>query len=391
MKTVMHVIIGLNTGGAELMLKRLIECFQAQPRYRHSVVSLTGYGTVGPALLARGVEVRALEMRSWRDLPSVFLRLVRVIRASNPDVVQTWMYHADLIGGVAARVAGNRQVIWGIRTTAVSAGGKRSTLAIRTVCSALSNWIPRAIVCAADASRVAHIAAGYEGSRMVVIPNGFDFSRLTATSDERAVLRETCGFSGDDVVVGTVGRFHRAKDHANFVRAAGIAASKHKNVRFLMVGRDLDANNRELQGWIDATGYGDRFVLLGERKDVPICLSVMDVFCQSSRTEGFPNAVGEAMAMGLPCVATDVGDSAILIGDAGIIVPQENSSELANGLLWCLHATPERRKAMGQLGQSRVRAEFSIERACERFEIVYQRLLETSAVVRKIAPKDRKC
>lgn len=371
---ILHIIIGLNVGGAELMLKRLIESHQFNTHHHHSVISLTGIGDVGIQLQALGVDVKKMGMRSALDIPLVLWQLVRLIRASAPDIVQTWMYHADLLGGLAARLGGHRNVIWGIRTTNVQVGGSRATTMVRQVCAWLSRRVPHTIVCAAEASRKVHVAVGYDAARMVVVPNGFDLSRLVATPNQRAMLRTQCGFGADNVVVGTLGRFNPAKDHENFVRAAGLLAQQHAHVRFLMVGRGLDADNTELARWIAQTGGADRFVLLAERADVPVCLATMDIFCLSSRTEGFPNVVAEAMAMGIPCVVTDVGDTAVLVADTGVVVPKEDSIELAKGLERLLAIDPDMRQQLGQKARERIHAEFSIERARDRFEAVYQRV-----------------
>lgn len=141
-----------------------------------------------------------------------------------------------------------------------------------------------------------------------------------------------------------------------------------------MVGRGLDANNAQLAQWISATGCADRFVLLGERGDVPVCLAAMDLFCLSSRTEGFPNVVAEAMAMGLPCVVTNVGDAAMLVADTGVVVPKEDSAALALGLGQLLAMTPDARQQLGQKARARIHAEFTMELARERFESIYQRI-----------------
>lgn len=388
---IIHVIVGLNVGGAELMLSRLVLSSKLESGVQHVVVSLTESGIVGRQLESLGVTVHSLGMRSAIEIPRVVMQLAKLVRSERPDIVQTWMYHADLIGGLAARLAGCRNVIWGIRTTAVSAGGKRSTMAVRKICSLLSRHVPRTIVCAAEASRVAHIDVGYDKSKMVVIPNGFDFSRLTATPANRAMCRASCGIVDGEVVIGIVGRFHPAKDHQNFVKAAGLVARRFPNVRFMMVGRELDSNNNLLADWIEATGCPERFVLLGERKDVPICLSAMDIFCLSSRTEGFPNVIGEAMAMALPCVATDVGDAGMVIGNAGFIVPKEDSVQLADGLLSCLQLSPEDRVAMGNRGRARVMAEFSMDRAQERFGALYERLAGSDEQSRAVAVEEEKC
>ncbi|QOY93616.1 glycosyltransferase [Massilia sp. UMI-21] len=372
---IMHLIIGLQIGGAELMLQRLLRAHEGSLNYRHVVVSLTNLGPIGEQLIARGIEVHTLGLRSPLGLPRVMWSLVFLLRRLKADIVQTWMYHADLLGGLAARLAGQRTVIWGIRTTDVAAGNNRSTVAVMRLCATLSRHIPKAIVCAAAASREVHAAAGYDATKMVVVPNGFDVERLQGGASFRLQLRAECGFNCDDTVIGTVGRFNAAKDQQNFVRAAGLIAERHPAVRFLMVGRGLDRANAELEDWISQTGYADRFVLLGERKDIPSCLSAMDLFCLSSRTEGFPNVVGEAMAVGLPCVVTDVGDAALLVGAEGVVVPKENATALAEGLGQVLALSPVARTALGQRAKDRVEAEFTIDRTRQRFEEIYKRVL----------------
>jgi glycosyltransferase involved in cell wall biosynthesis len=368
---ILHVIGGLGGGGAERMLKRLIESHAEDPRFRHSVVSLTSKGDIGDALRAGGVEVRTLEMRSPRDTPTALWKLRGLIRMHGADIVQTWMYHADLLGGLAARLAGYPRVIWGIRGTDVMRGTARSTVPVRWACALLSHWVPRVIVCAAEASRRAHEAMGYDRRRMVVIPNGFDMESLRASAAQRQELRAASGWFEGEVVIGCVGRFNPYKDHRNFVRAAGLLAERFANARFLMVGRGLEPGNTELAGWIAATGHADRFVLLGERSDVAGCLSAMDVFCLSSRSEGFPNVVGEAMAAGLPCTVTNVGDAALLVGETGIVVPKEDSVALAEGLARLVGTAAEERRRLGLRARERVNTEFSMARARERFEAIY--------------------
>lgn len=374
---VCHVIVDLNVGGAELILKRFVESSTASKRRLHTIISLRTVGTVGLQLTELGFQVHALGMRSALDIPGTIWKLVRLIRTLRPDIVQTWMYHADLLGGIAARLAGLRNVIWGIRTTDVTAGGSRTTALVRQLCAKLSYKIPRAIVCAAQASRLAHVAVGYDASRMVVVPNGFDMSRLVATTVERDALVVSHGLGANLVTIGCLGRFHRAKDHENFVRAAGIVARQHESARFLMVGRGLDTNNAQLQKWLNQTGYADRFVLLGEREDVPSCLAAMDFLCSSSRTEGFPNVVGEAMAMGLPCVVTDVGDAAMIVADTGVVVPREDSAALASGMDQLLRMTPDARRNLGERARARIDAEFSMDRMRTRFDALYQNLLRS--------------
>lgn len=371
---VLHIIVGLDVGGAEMMLKRLI--LSASERIPESVVvSLSSLGVIGASLRARGVCVHTLGMTSAVDFPIAFLRLTRLIRQYQPEIVQTWMYHADLLGGLAAKMGGNRHVIWGIRTTDISTGGSLATSIVRWLCARLSRWIPDAIVCAAEASRKSHIVVGYDAAKIVVIPNGYDFAGLNASRQERQSIREQCGFTENDVVIGSLGRFHAVKDQENFVRSAALLSREHPQLRFLMVGRCLDWNNTQLRDWIANTGFISRFVLLGERSDVPQCLAAMDMFCLHSRAEGFPNVLAEAMAMGLPCVTTDVGDAAMLLDGAGMVVQKGDAVALAQGVKKLLELGQDNRHALGMRAKARVESEFSMIQARERFEEVYRRVL----------------
>lgn len=373
---VVHVIVGMNVGGAELMLRRLILTQHAQQfGVAHKIISLTSVGEVGAQLQAEGVSVTSLGMRSVLQVPLAFFRLVGLLRRLRPDVVQTWMYHADLLGGLAARLAGCRHVIWGIRTTDIGKGGSRATALVRWLCSRLSCWVPRRIVCAASAARRLHAAIGYCADRMVVIPNGFDLTSLQASSAEVASLRDACGLGANVLVVGTLGRFNAVKDQQNFVCAAGVLAQHYPAVRFLLVGRGCDAANGVLSAWIAATGFPQRFVLLGERQDAPVCLAAMDVFALPSRTEGFPNVLAEAMAMGLPCVSTDVGDAAVVLGDCSEVVPPEDAQALARALARLLDMPAQQRAALGAAGRNRIEQEFSMARCAERFAAVYEDVL----------------
>ena len=381
---VLHIIIGLNVGGAELMLKRLVESHQSNPNYRHSVISLTTVGKVGTQLHEMGVEVRALGMRSPLDIPRVLWQLMRVIRVEQADVVQTWMYHADLLGGLAARLAGNRRVIWGIRGSAIPQGSASVTQAVVFLCALVSRFIPRVIVCCAESARVAHAEKGYDQSKMIVIPNGYELTRFDRNKTDRQFARTAFGFADNDVVVGIVGRFDPLKDYNNFVLSASSVASKSSQVKFLMVGRDIDSANKVLKVWLDKSGFADRFVLAGERSDVPICLSAMDIFCLSSSKEGFPNVVCEAMAMNVPCVVTDAGDAAEIVADTGIVVEPRDSAALAGALQMMINKGAAERSRLGVLARLRIEKHYSIQIAAARFDELYQQLVNGQMVVPKI-------
>jgi glycosyltransferase involved in cell wall biosynthesis len=367
---VVHVIIGLNRGGAESMLRNLVLSSKVN---KHVVLSLTLKGEVGVELEQAGVVVYELGMRSFLSLPMVFLRLIAVLRRESPDVVQTWMVHSDLIGGLAALASGVRHVIWGVRTTDYRVEA-RSTQAVRWLCALLSHFLPSRIVAAAQASLESSVKAGYSKRKMLVIPNGFDIDYLQRHRGKGRALRENFCIGPDEVVVGCLGRHNPAKDHFNFIQAAGLVASAFPKCRFLMVGNGLTSANKDLMTHVDRSGFSSRFLLLGERSDAAACLDAMDIFVLSSCTEGFPNVLGEAMVMSVPCVSTDVGDAAVILGGNGELVPPRDSSALAAALLRLLEMSSSDRATLGRRGRDHVEQHFSIARAVQQFDDLYSTL-----------------
>jgi glycosyltransferase involved in cell wall biosynthesis len=373
-----HIITSLSIiGGGERMLMRLL-LTNFESTNKKMVLVLCHAGAWGEELRSAGVTVHELGMESFLDMPRVFFQLKKWISAFRPDIVQTWMYHADFMGGLAAYFSGYKNIIWGIHRTALLPSDKKSTQVIMRLCSLMSRTVPKKIISVAEAGKQAHIAAGYDAARMVVIPNGFDFNNFIATDEQRIALRRDCDFADDELVIGCLGRFHEVKGQDNFVKAAAIVNQSNANVRFLMVGTDCDVHNTELMNWIKEHHLQDYIVLLGERSDVPVCLAAMDIFCMPSRTEGFPLCLGEAMAMSLPCVATEVGDAALLAGDTVILVPAQDEKALAKGLLDVIGLSKDQRYQMGLNAKEQVMAEFSIEKTNECFNFVYRELTSES-------------
>lgn len=332
MKKIVHVIMSLNIGGAELMLKRLVVHSHQKENFQHIVITLTDLGVMGPELQNRGITVHSLGMKSLPTVPLIFLKLQRLLKEIQPDVVQTWMYHSDLIGGLAAKSLGVKKIIWGIRTTDVSQGASKLTIHLSKLCAKLSYYIPNTIVCAAHVSKDYHVAIGYDESKMVVIPNGFDLEALTATDEDGLEVRQQNNLSVDDIVIGSVGRFNPVKNQKLFVDVAGLLIEKQPNLKFLMVGKDITTENKELMSWLNSYKIADSFRLLGQRDDISKCLKSMDVFCLHSKTEGFPNVLCEAMYAGLPCISNDVGDSKYILKDLGFSVEKDNPHELSEGI-----------------------------------------------------------
>ena len=373
---VVHVITGLGQGGAEAMLEKLVlVARRLDPAVEHEVISLGAIGEIGVRLASLGVPVRALGMTRPFGVVAALPRLARWLHASRPhSIVQTWMYHADLVGGLAARLAGRRNVVWNIRQTGLELRDiGRSTRGVVRACAALSRWLPRRIVCNAHAAIAAHVRLGYVSTRFTVIPNGFDVQRFARDTDARQRVRAAWGIVDGEIAIGMVARLDPQKDHANFIAMAARVAQVLPRARFVLVGRGIPADH-DLAAAIAGVGLGDRVVLDDERTDIPQVMSALDIFCLSSRAEGFPNVLGEAMACETPSVSTDAGDARMLLGDDALVVPIECAQALAACVLRIAQASGNERRQLGATQRRRIESEFEISQIWQRYRDLYAHL-----------------
>ena len=370
---VMHLITGLNTGGAEIMLHRLLANMDGD-RFENEVVSLTDIGPVGGKIRGLNVPVRALGMRRGA-IPglSELVRLARVIRAARPQVIQTWLYHADLMGALAARLAGNPPVVWSIHHGPLGAGQqKRLTHLVVAACARLSHRFPRHIVSCSVAARDLHVGWGYDADKTSIIPNGFDLTLYRPDAEARRAVRRELGLTDRTPLVGMAARFNPQKDHENFVRAAALLHRRRPDAHFLLCGDGLGWDNPALASWIPGA-LRDRFHLLGCRTDVPRLAAALDIAALSSAFgEAFPLAICEPMACGVPCAVTDVGDSALIVGDTGLVVPPRDPEALAGAWDELLGRGPEGLAWLGAAARRRIAENFEIGVITERYESLYR-------------------
>jgi glycosyltransferase involved in cell wall biosynthesis len=372
---VVHLISGLEVGGAERMVHRIAVGLRDRG-FEVAVASLIEVGPVGRQIAADGIPVLSLRMRRRIPSPAGLLRLMGLLLRLSPDVLQTWLYHADLLGLVAGRTVGVPAIAWNVRTSNMdmSRYGKlsRSTLA---ACARLSR-LPDVVVVNSETGRDYHAALGYRPRRWRVIPNGFDLDVFRPDPAGRAVFRCEMGVSADEILVGLVARFDPMKDHDTFLRAAGLIARLRPEVRFLMVGEGVTAENKTLSTWIETEGLSGKVRLLGLRSDLPRIYAALDIAALSSRTEGFPNVVGEAMATGVPCVVTDVGDARQLVGETGIVVPPADAEALAAGLGQLVAEGAEARRLRGARARQRLEEAYGLPRIVGRYVELYEELRE---------------
>lgn len=380
MTHILHVITDLGVGGAEAMLLKLVK-FHDRKQFTHAVISLMDIGAIGERLQAEGIDVYALGCQ--RGLPSwrAIRRLVELTKQLRPDVIQGWMYHGNLAAWLARRFSpGRLPLVWGIRQSLDKFGDEKWLTRAVILANALLSRRVDAVVYNAQRSRAQHAAIGISGRSVQVITNGFDIHLFSPSATDRMAVRQELQIAGDARLVGLVGRFHPMKDHHGFLQAAAEIVRKHREVHFLLVGEGIDWNNPALAGWIEQHGLTAHVHLLGHRQDIPRLMAALDIAVSASaRNEGFANVIGEAMSCAVPCVVTDVGDSAWIVGDTGKVVPPGNPQKLAEALCKLVAMDLEKRQQLGALSRKRAIAEFSIEQAVTRFEALYSSLVREAS------------
>lgn len=360
MLTIVHIINGLESGGAEASMFNLCTYDKTN---RHIVISLVDKGRYYQLLTEQNVEVYCIDLKGKGWALAKLYSLYKLLVTIKPDVVQTWMYHSDLIGGVIARLAGIRRVFWGIRNSILTPKlSKRSTIIVSRICVLLSYVVPYKIICCADKARLVHAKLGYRKSIMEVINNGYELSKYSYNPKLAVDYLAEIKASDSEVILGCVGRFDPNKDHKNLLDALAIVKQRGILFRCCLVGFQMTAENNLLTKWIRECELDEQIVLSGLRRDIPSVMNALDIHILSSVAEAFPNVLCEAMACGTPCVSTEAGDAAIIVGDTGWVVPTSDAEALAEAIITAINE----RKNTEQWQQRTVAAR---ERIVENFSL----------------------
>jgi glycosyltransferase involved in cell wall biosynthesis len=383
---VMHVISDLSIGGAEMALYKLLAKTNRQ-RFEPIVVSLCDHGVLRERIEALGVAVHTAGMKPGRPSLAGLWRLVSLIRQLQPDLVFGWMYHSCLAIEVAKIFSGRRMpVLWGIHcSSSPLLVEKKLTTAVIRFCGLLSRR-PAKIVFVSHAGQSEHQRLRYHVENSCVIPNGIDTKKFIPSTQARSSVRSEMGLTEDAFLIGIIGRSHPMKDHANFLAAAGLISKTHPETHFLLIGRGMNQGNQALVESIRKLGIGDRAHLLGEHHDTSRLAAALDIFTLSSAYgESCPNVIGEAMASGVPCVVTNVGDADWLVGETGRVVPPREANALASACRELIDLKPQDRAALGLLARERVLAHFPIQSIIGRYEELYETILMSHAPERSRA------
>lgn len=367
-----HVITGLDIGGAELYLRRLTS--RGREDLCAIVVSLTTMGALGREIEDEGIPVYHLDVESPWNLVGAVRRFRNILSSERINVVQSWMYKADMFASIANLGMG-LPLAWSVRQSNISRRYNRmGTVLLIRILALLSHLVPTTIVYCAHESRKVHEKAGYRKSIGTVIVNGVDTTRFFRSAERRARARRELGIPEDAPVVGFIGRDDPQKRLPMFIECARRIAEQDNRVRFVLVGRGVDRFRDEVNRKIEGVDLAERMILVGEHRSIEVLVNALDVFLSCSIGEGWPNALAEAMASGVVCVATDVGDSSDIVGDAGFVHGPEDSSELVESVLTVVRMEKPEYDRFSSSSVDRIRQGFSIDKSAMVYSQLYDSL-----------------
>lgn len=354
-----------------MMLLRLLKVLD-QKKYEISLITLKSGGALEKEFEDLEISLISADMNSVLGTVKGISRVKSILYKIQPDIVFCWMYHANLIGGLAAKGCGIKKIYWNIRNSGLKLMWKIPiTSAVIKAGALLSGWIPDLIIVNSNPARDNHIRMGYEKTKMRVIHNGIDTNVFQPNPEARRIIRKELNALSSAALVGMAARFHPQKDHKTLMEAAYLINDKMPDVQFVLCGTGIDSSNKELAAWIKEFGLEKNISLLGERRDMPQIMGAMDLMMLSSAYgESFPNVIAEAMSCEIPCVATDVGDSALIIGETGSTVPPMNPQALAEAVVKLL-TNDAKRINLGKKARMRIQKEFSIGMISEEYEELF--------------------
>jgi len=361
---VLHIITDLRGGGGQSILSQLIKnSRECNDGIEHEVISLMQTTGVGDQIRAQGVSVTGLGMNRGLPGPSTMLRLYRLIKNSKADVVQTWLYHADLLGGIASRLAGVRRIFWGVHHAQGENLSPGTRLVVKLL-SLLSGSVPRYIICCAETALAVHQKLGYQSGKLVCVPNGVDLTHYKPAPDvsQPRTLSISAAFEDDVFLFSCVARWHPDKDIPTLLRAISeLKKRTERRFHLLIAGTRLDSSNQELQQLIDSLDLKEHVTLLGRRDDINSLFNAVKVNVLSSSSEARPGVIAESMATGTPCIVTDVGDARLMVADTGWVVPASDPKALAEAMETAMkEQNRHQREKRSQACRDRASSEFDL-------------------------------
>lgn len=365
---IIHIITNLGDGGTE---KVLFNICKYDHKNKHTVICLKKSGKYHLLLTQLGIKVLFIKINLFSIYK--FLTLIRTLKNLKPDIVQTWLPHSDFIGGIAARLSGINRVVWNIRYTRVNGVVKLRTIILIHILSKLSNFIPKKIIVVSKSALRNCIDLGYKSKKLNLVQNGYDLSIFNPLQ-KKNFIRKKFRIEDNIPLLGKVARYDLTKDHSNLLNSLSIL--KKKNIKFFCILIGSNINNSELVKEIKRLELSENIKLISKCNDISEYMKELDIHILTSRTEGFPNVVAESMACGTPCVVTNVGDAALIVGKTGWVVPPEDSIKLAKTI----------KEALSEIGNKdwdkrcsearlRIKNNFEMSKMIKSYNIIWSNLL----------------
>ncbi len=378
---VIHIIARLsteNTDGASMMLYKLM-AHTDRTRFEPVVISLDGEAELSNRIRAHGIDVFSLDLHNNITAGWQIFKLTRLLRTLEPDIIQGWMYQGNLAASLANLSLGNRYpVLWNIHHALPALNKEARTTRWVIELAAKRSASPEHIIYNTYLSADQHTAIGYDNQRNLVIPNGIDTQLFSPNPYQRNGMRHSLGIPEDAFVIGLFAHYHPVKNHALFLEAARLLLQHQANVHFILTGRGVTANNPKLQYVLDKIPAQQNLHLLGGRKDIPHLMNALDLYTLTSNYgEGFPESVAEAMACGIPCVATDVSDVAKIMGNTGQCLPVQETTPSALAFAWLewMNAGQAWRQEVGSRAIQRIQHTYNIQRITEQYQKTYRNIV----------------
>jgi glycosyltransferase involved in cell wall biosynthesis len=366
------LIRSLHRGGAERQLATLVE---RMDKHRWDVTVITFYsgGQFEAELIGQGVRLISLRKRGRWDVIRFLGRLVRELRRIRPDIIHSYLVEPNLAAVFVKPFFSSTKIVWGVRAANMDLAHydwfARMNFRLETLASRLADKI----ILNSNAGRDYHVAQGMPARKCMVVHSGIDTERFKPDRESGKAIRREWGISDEKILIGLVGRLDPIKDHPTFLKAAALISLEDSDLRFVCVGSGAQPYARDLRRMADECKISDRLIWASEREDMPAVYNALDIACSSSSGEGLPNAIAEAMACQVPCVATDVGDSSSLVGNSGILVPANSPQALATGLSKSVNLL---RARQAPNPRPRIIEKFSLTRLVNQTEAALMALVE---------------
>jgi len=376
MINIVFLIRSLNIGGAERQLVELAKGL-SKTNFKITICLFYNEGVLLKELHSiRNVKIITLDKSGRWDIFRFFFRLIHILKSLNPQILYSFLPEANIAGLIAGKISGVPRIVWGVRASNMDVSRYDWLAGISLWLSALMSRFPNAIIVNSHAGKEFHRSIGYSTNRMMVVPNGIGTDRFKPDHSAGLKVRGEWGIEEKTITIGLVGRIDPMKDHATFLRAVKIFNQEERSVRFVCIGDGKEPYKNEIHSLCRTLGLNGSLIWAGERYDMTAVYNAIDIITSSSFGEGFPNVIGEAMACGIPCVVTDVGDSALIVGETGIVVPPKDPKALADGWRSMLKHLNNKSYSIKEMARTRIVSHYNSEIFVQKTSKMFLGLLQ---------------